>query len=201
MCGHVFCLATLMLGIDVTFEPLPDGDGTLYWIQIEPEQIDSLRSGGSVQSYIPSRAWPVRALRITMGREKLPAEVLPPATAEKPPVGPLVPRPAAPGVFDPEPAGKPIHPVAAMPGAVEQTSYVKPVDEPPAPETQLPPEPTPETESQSEEPAKPWGWLVLTLLGLFTSLGANGFLLWTATDFRRRYRTLVQRESVGSDLE
>jgi hypothetical protein len=48
-------------------------------------------------------------------------------------------------------------------------------------------------EAATGEKPKPWTPLVVTLLGLFASLGANVFLGWMALDFRSRYQGLVRR--------
>ena len=43
------------------------------------------------------------------------------------------------------------------------------------------------SEVQPEKPATPW---LLTLLGLFASLGVNGYLGWIAWDARQRWQAL-----------
>jgi len=50
--------------------------------------------------------------------------------------------------------------------------------------------------AQDQAPSKPW---LLTLFGLFASLGGNVYLLWVAFDFRSRYRTLARRSRATSD--
>jgi len=55
------------------------------------------------------------------------------------------------------------------------------------------PEEKPEQDTPAEEKPKPWAPLVVSLLGLFASLGANAYLGWVALDFRARYQKLVQR--------
>jgi len=199
MCGHVLCLATALVGLDTTFQPLPDGQGTLYWIQIEPGLLATLQAGEPLESYIPPRAGQVRAFRITMGSGELPVEVPPPAQARLPdpvsptppdPIDPALPPPDVPGPFQPDPGSQHID--------VHQAGHSETIDMLPSPpsgpnqETTV--EDAPEqADSLSEESSRPWALLTLTLFGLFASLGANGFLVWVATDFRRRYRALVAR--------
>ena len=204
MCGHIVCIAATLVGIDTTFQPLPDGDGTLYWIQIEPGLLATLQSGEPLESYIPPRAGQVRAFRITMGSDALPEEIplpeqarLPNAVSPTPPeeVDPSFPPPVAPGQFYADPGSQHI--------GVHQAGHSETIDTLPQPPSGPSKEPAvgddpKQADSPSKESSKPWGMLTLTLFGLFASLGANGFLVWVATDFRRRYRALVARVIEGA---
>jgi len=204
MCGHIVCIAATLVGIDTTFQPLPDGDGMLYWIQIEPGLLATLQSGEPLESYIPPRAGQVRAFRITMGSDALPAEIPPPeqarlpeAVSPTPPeqVDPSFPPSVAPGQFYPDPGSQHI--------GVHQAGHNETIDTPtPSPselgERSAVQDDPDRADAPSQEPARPWGLLTITLFGLFGSLGANGFLIWVATDFRRRYRALVSRMIDGA---
>ncbi len=83
MVGELICVATLALGIDVGWQRLPEG-GMEYLIQLEPEVLETLRTGGMIQSDIPPSLGAIRAYRITVGSEELPRETPPPAPAESP---------------------------------------------------------------------------------------------------------------------
>ncbi len=210
MCGNIACIAAVLFGVDATYEPLPGGDGMLYRVQLEPEAIDLLRSGEAFCSSIPPQAGNVREVRITLGSEKLPAAEpppLPPAVtppAAVPPISvrplpPLPPTPDWPGVSPPTEPRPLIPPAEPQPSAVQQAGFTEPAS-PSAPQTGPSGESAPsDSPSDGLEPNpenapsdRPWGWLTLTF-GLFASLGANGFLVWVATDFRRRYRALLGR--------
>jgi len=41
--------------------------------------------------------------------------------------------------------------------------------------------------------AKPWGWLMLAMMGLFVSLGLNFFLGWITWGFRQRYDAVLDQ--------
>jgi hypothetical protein len=70
---------------------------------------------------------------------------------------------------------------AAPPKAVEKPAAPKIVEKPaPAKAVEKP------APQQPETPSKPWLPLILTLLTLFASLGANVFLGWIAWGFRQR---------------
>jgi len=83
MYGQIVGLAVAVLGIDVGWQPLPEG-GVQYLIQIEPHMLDTLRSGEPLQSDVPPQvARDVRAYRISVGSGPLPRE-LPAAEAALP---------------------------------------------------------------------------------------------------------------------
>lgn len=74
MGSSLICIATVLLGVDVGWQPLPEG-GVAYLIQIEPEAVEGLRRGMTVSSDILPMVRDVRAFRITVGRETLPREL------------------------------------------------------------------------------------------------------------------------------
>jgi hypothetical protein len=103
MCALVICVAAATLGIDVGWERLPDG-GMEYIIQLDPQTLESLRTGQAIQSDIPPSAGEVRSYRIMVGGKKLPRET--PPTPKKLTPDPLVkPLPERPAVFV-DPAGQ-----------------------------------------------------------------------------------------------
>ncbi len=202
MSGNILCIAAAVLAIDAGWQPLPGG-GVQYLIQIEPEMLDTLRSGGAIESDIPPQVKNVRAYRITVGRKELPRELPPAATIEAPekstaanawpsPVtGREFDSPSAPNTLPPDPTSRPIvEPAVALTKPAKATPSDKSSSESsPKPAW----ESTGDSSQQQEASSKPWVPLTLALLVLFASLGGNAYLLWIAADFRRRYRALVQR--------
>jgi hypothetical protein len=75
----MLCVAAVALGIDVGWQPLPEG-GMEYVIQLEPQTVDLLRSGVEIPSDIPAYLKDLRRLRITVGNatlaRKMPAEAV-----------------------------------------------------------------------------------------------------------------------------
>lgn len=91
--------ATTLVGIDVGYQPLPEG-GVEYIIQIEPQLLDRLAKGEDLESAVPPEL-DVRRYRITVGNAILPRE-LPtssparPSTGFDPPKRPSLSEPARP---------------------------------------------------------------------------------------------------------
>jgi hypothetical protein len=81
MHAQLVCLAAALLGVDVGWQPWPDG-GVEYLIQIPPHAVKTLESGQPIASDVPPNV-AVRAFRITIGSETLPHK-LPPAAEETP---------------------------------------------------------------------------------------------------------------------
>jgi hypothetical protein len=73
MCATMLCLATVTLGVDYGWRPLPEG-GMEYIIQIEPYMLDLLAKGEELSSDIPPNVRGVRSYRITVGTDELPRE-------------------------------------------------------------------------------------------------------------------------------
>lgn len=197
MIGSLACMTAMALGIDVGWHPLTGG-GVEYLIQIEPGLLETLQPGEPIGSDVPPRlVGQVRAYRITVGTEELPRE-LPeelPAAAGETGVGER-------GGVGPQPRAWPESP---PPQRLPDVSAQKPINAEHAvfqvPEDEVGP-PASQQGEQGEpggaEAPKPWTPLVVTLLGLFASVGANVFLGWMALDFRARYQGLVRRASEGS---
>lgn len=145
-----------------------------YIIQLNPQTLDSLRAGETIQSDITPEAGDVRSFRIIVGDKQLARETPPvqfpapklPEPKERPPVAPFA--------LTPDPAGKPL--------SNRQTAFV----EPSAAADKSEPKPAPETQPQG--PAKPWLPLTCSLFGLFASLGANVYLGWITWELRQRFR-------------
>ncbi len=177
-----FFAAVSLFGIDVGWQPTPDG-GVEYIIQIPPGAIESLRDGEAFQSDIPPEVLrDLRTYRIIVGNTTLPRK-LPErpagelkAAAEKGPAAEQkTPEKSATAMAAPAPL--PSNP-ASKPMIGQPADFVEEMK--PAAAT------TPES-------AKPWLPLWLTAVALFASLGANVYLGWIAIDVRRRWRTLVEK--------
>lgn len=173
-------VATAAVGIDVGWQRLPEG-GMQYIIQLDPHTlehtIEALRAGEALESDIPPRAGEIRSYRIIVGTGHLPQD--------KPLAPPPTPKPIEPKAIEPKTVDRPARePVAPA------------VFDSPSAAAKLPPKPA--AEVSPEKPAPPWLPLTVTLLGLFASLGANGFLLWIAWGARQQLRR-IRREKLPSD--
>lgn len=71
MYAHVLWFSTIILGINVGWQPLPEG-GMEYIIQLDPQTLEALKSGEPIQSDIPPGAGDVRSYKIVIGTEQLP---------------------------------------------------------------------------------------------------------------------------------
>ena len=178
----MLCIATAAVGIDVGWQRMPEG-GMEYIIQFEPQDLEALRDGQTIQSDIPPAAGDVRSYRMVVDSKPLPRDKAATAAPQAPPKAaesdsasrnesPLTP----PHELLPDPAGKPLSGCAAV--SLEQQDATV-ATQPQSETTQ---------DEPSEETARPWLPLTLTLFGLFTSVGVNFFLGWVAWDFHRRYR-------------
>jgi len=141
MCGHIACIAAVLLGVDAGWQPLPEG-GMEYIIQIEPQLLETLKSGEPIQSDVPSYVKDVRSYRIVVGTAKLPrqlppAEVDSPATAtaakNPPPADPFLPPPASPSNWpdlsgSPPPLRQPGTEPPATPNLIEPVPDSKQID-------------------------------------------------------------------------
>jgi len=167
----MICLAAVF-GFDVGWERLPDG-GVEYIIQLDPQALKLLQAGETFQSHVPPAAGEIRSYRIVVGRAKLPRDEPPPTASST-----IAP------------------PTAALPFVATETSET-PQPPPVSPnkipkETKLEKPELPETLASDAETGsnRPWWALTLTMLALFASIGANGYLGWIAWDARRRFFAL-----------
>ena len=171
----MLCVATAAVGIDVGWERMPEG-GMEYIIQLDPQTLEALRAGVDIRSEILPGAGEVRGYRIIVGGKKLPRETPPtPKTMASKDADRKEPQPTAPHALTPDLSSKPLlERTAAYTESQRMAAAAKPQ-----------PKTTPE--AQPEKPATPW---LLTLLGLFASLGVNVYLGWIAWDARQRWKAL-----------
>ena len=203
MCGTMICVAAVMLGIDVGWQPMPEG-GLEYTIQIQPHMLETLKDGVPITSDIPPGLKDVRSYRIMVGSGKLPRESLP----EAPPDGSSDPLLRTPGGAAEEPSASAAlseSPPGRVPDKLFPNPAVKPLKERQAAYV----EPTVD-EKEAEAPqsggkratagesSKPWLPLTLALVGLFGSLGCNVYLGWIHLGTRRRYRELLRESQVAA---
>jgi hypothetical protein len=207
MSGHIACIVAVLLGVDAGWQPLPEG-GMEYIIQIEPQLLETLKSGEPIQSDVPSYVKDVRAYRIVVGTAKLPRQ-LPPqveglgargegrgARGEEPvhqssiinhqsSMEPGAEPPGTPNLFQPPPESQRI--------GARQAGYLEKPSAASKGESKSPSEQQSEREeSPPEATAKPWTPLIVALFTLFGSLGANFYLGWITWNTRSRYRSLVE---------
>lgn len=78
MNAALLLLASTACGIDVGWQPLPNG-GFEYIIQIGPETLATLQPGDKIESEIPAFLRGVRTYRIVIGNDLLPQEGVPPS--------------------------------------------------------------------------------------------------------------------------
>jgi hypothetical protein len=206
MSGITMCMAMMLLGIDASWQPLPQG-GMDYTIRIEPEALDLLRSGQQmVESDVPPEVRDVRVIHVLVAAAKPTADPHDKTTdnatmrsTSRPPLAAGTgtgtwppPRPSDdryPALVPP--STTPTSPTAAesKPLAEQRAAAAMPSVEPAKGETKPPSvEPT-----KADEPAKPWLPFSLVCLGLFASLGGNVFLGWLYKDVRSRYHALLAR--------
>jgi hypothetical protein len=177
MFAQVLCLCTAVVGVNVGWQPLPEG-GTEYIIQLDPQTLEALKAGQPIQSDIHPGAGDVRSYRIIMGTKQ-------PQRINPAPSGELSEKAAAqarafPRKLIPDPDVKPL---AAAPAAFEE----------PAGASRSGAARTGPTDVNSDQPARPWMPLIVVSLALFASLGGNVFLTWIFADLRRRYRMLLSQ--------
>jgi hypothetical protein len=184
---HTFllCVASVVLGVEVGWQRLPEG-GMQYIIQLEPQTLDALRAGETIESDIPPKAGEIRSYRLVVGKKPLPRDT-PPAAA----------KPAEPKIVDHPPFSAPPHALTPDPGSRMLPEHTAAYAEPQkaTPIAQSLPKATPE--ASPAKPTVPWLPLTFTLFGLFASLGANVFLGWIAWDARQRLRTTNRKEPLG----
>lgn len=216
-------VTTAALGVEVGWEPLAGG-GHEYTIQIEPQLLGLLERGTEeILSEVPPEL-NVRRYRIKVGTGPLPRNVAAPAPPEPaqpdrgpptgnndfdrlPPAGANDPdglprvegagsedraeiAPAFPA--DLQPPGK-LPPDGSASGPVEQAGFdaQKPEDaQATAIEMQKPALP--------DAPSRPWTVLVVSVVLLCCSLGANVYLGWVAWGARSLYRNAVAKLRTAS---
>ncbi len=218
MCTITACLTALLLGIDVGYQPSPQG-GAEYIIQIEPGTLQALNPGEEMESYIPAEARDIhpRLIRVVIGNRKLPKEI--PAKAAGPGgAGREGPAGTAPAKGT-APAGPALDLPAALPGA--KAGSISPAPFPPDPNakpavyiepsggSKAQPQPAAESTAAHEaahdaphEAEKPWLLFWGLLLGLAASLAGNVYIGWVFWDARRsgqRSAVSGQRSAVSDE--
>jgi hypothetical protein len=141
MHGAALCLVTAVVGVDVGWQPLPDG-GMEYIIQIEPHVLEMVGRGEEIVSDIPPALPGVDgrriSVRVTAGTETLPR------------VGDLTARPKPPP--SPEvPLNKPYESEPVLRDGFASSDPPTPSPEPRAPSPE-PPAPDPETPASAPPP-------------------------------------------------
>ena len=172
-----------------------------YIIQLDPQTLDALKAGETIQSDIPPSAGNVRSYRIILGKKKLPRINSPATSIGQPSTkiedniqaeSPKTPESTAaskaslsPRTFSPDTNEKPL--------AARSAAFVESDEKPAKSAAAL----EKESASKEEESAKPWMPLILASLGLFASFGGNMYLAWIFIDLRRRYRSLLVKAGVA----
>jgi hypothetical protein len=199
MCGTVLCLATVALGAEVGWRPLPEG-GMEYIIQIEPHMLEAMKAGDDIFSDIPPNVRGVRSYRITVGTGEVPriGELRAEPEPEKPAPGPDTSLDSQPS--EPDGSGSD-SPTIDAPNTLHLPDNAQSLGEyrekPALFEQDIPesgPSAAPEgVQEPPPEPAKPWPLLTLALAFSFGTSGGMLYLGWIAWGYRRRYRALLQR--------
>lgn len=201
------------MGIDVGWQPVEDGPGVEYILQLDAESLEVLQGGEMFVSDIPAQVRDIRRLQISFGTRKLPRKL--PKLISPPP--PVAKTPGEPGRFTPEEGSQPIVPPAESgtqlvagaepapskakkgePSKLLATESVSSLDAlmntkgtGKSDEGTSAKEPLPLVDGSAEP--RPWIPLVGAVLGLFGSLGANVFLGWLWFGERTRYRKALAR--------
>lgn len=219
MTGAMICVAGLLFGVDVGWQPLPGG-GMEYIIQLDPDTRQSLRPNEPVESYFPADVRDVRKCRVVFGKEKLPQQLAPakPAAAPAgPAIGPTektpetgpreVERPSrgklwganlpGPMAFAPTDTTATRQTGSVVPATLPETADSKPIVKPAghvegaADPAKSAASPQSADSPSSSQPAKPWSLLWATVLALGASLTGNAYLGWIYVEARRRCRALL----------
>ena len=211
MSSLLILVAAATLGIEVGWEPLPEG-GHEYTIQIEPQLLDVLKEGkDEIFSEVPPEL-DVRRYRLLVGTGKLARVSGRPRRADDAEV--------ALGQQGRDQAGR--RGDLTLPETTDSTQKGarggnKTISEPKTPERlqaaddspnplknatyESPPETVhakkpasgPSASGADAEPSRPWFAFVTAMVFLCCSLGANIYLGWAAWDARSRYRSTLAR--------
>jgi hypothetical protein len=192
MNAAMLMLAMAASGVVAGRAELPGG-GFEYVIQIEPQLLDSQPGGLLASSDIPPGLRGARRYRVIVGEGPLPVGVI--AVSDLPAEQLVLAKPLQ-------------NPPSLNDAKAEPAEFVQPVDaqvlhvaksEPSSPKSDVEPEtsansPIDESEDRPAD-AKPWTALVLTMLGLFVSIGGNVYLGWNFLGLRKRYRAMIGGET------
>ncbi len=204
MSPAVLCVVMATVALEYGYEPMPDGDGIRYMIQIEPEQLERLRQGEAVGSTIPPDVrGRLEEFQIISGDSPLSKEIPPriekPAVPTLPPIPPFETGTAVPGplniqsVAHPLPSETGSEPVPGTEGQGEviPASGTEPVWSEDGPSGIDPSEGDKEAETDQ---SKTTSW-PLTFLAMVIAAGSSSgmvFFGWLAFDYRSRYLTLLR---------
>lgn len=192
MTALTLLMSTAVFGIDYGWQPVA-GDGYEYIIQIDPRMIQAMVNEEPILSDLPANfSQSVRRLRIMVGTGPLPNQgkpfpISPPITnaSVRQPGGPVDERYQGPALTWPNDSGS------------GRTQFAS-TGTPPARihaghdgHESSPSDRYASLHSLGSETEKPWTPLMLALIALFTSLGANVYLGWMGWGFRERYRALL----------
>jgi len=177
MLHHAAVLAASILGIDVGWQPLPEG-GVEYIIQIPLQTFEVLKPGDLVQSRVPEEVKDIRQCRVVIGRAALPRQ-LPRQSSGQSPTS-----------FPSDSAGKQRVEHAAATGGVfgqddgSQTGSSEPGQQ-----------------NHVDQHAAAWWPTVAALVALFASLGANVYLGWLTWELHRRCQTAPSQPTAAEQPE
>ncbi len=204
------------LGVEVGWEPLPDG-GHEYTIQLEPQLLQVLQRGQDLVSDVPPELH-IRRYRVTVGSGKLAQVAGKPsqqhatespqehhqanteAQSSFPPVVELPDAPLATNGEEQTASENPAYPISDMPATlpddldrgkpVQPAGYNKDPENRNAEKPSLPPG---TDATNTIESARPWLPLLIAAGLLCGSLGGNVYLGWIAWHAHGRYRNAVSK--------
>lgn len=177
------------VAVEFGYEPMPDGNGIRYVVQVEPEMLDILGRGEPVGSSIPPEALGlVREIRIVANYGPLSKEI-----------PPVVDKPAA-SMPPSEPKWSALEPLKDgsgwEPGHLSNTDMVQQAS---ASEETAGPSgvPRPIGEAREKPTTSKTPWLLLVLASVIAVGSSSGMFVfgWLAFDYRSRYLELL-RESM-----
>jgi len=79
MAMHGLWMCGFLLAVEVGWQPLPEGDGMEYLIQLSPKDLEAMQLGEPWRTDIPPSVGNVRSYRISVGTESLPRVAPPPS--------------------------------------------------------------------------------------------------------------------------
>ncbi|HEX4130065.1 MAG TPA: hypothetical protein VHZ24_08475 [Pirellulales bacterium] len=195
-------VALSTVGIDYGWEPA-DGGGIQYIVQIDPRMFDAMKNGGAVSSDLPQIPGGIRGYRVVVGTGPLPhqGEPLPQEPAGGPALAPSATTPTQPSIEAAPPANAE---ASSSPSAQRTFAPAESIAPPSAAVAMTTPKPTldePHSTTAAAHVDHPVGQssplaekaALLTLIGLFASLGGNvylGLVTWTQ---RLRFGRLVRQ--------
>lgn len=204
MSPAVLCIVMATVALEYGYEPMPDGDGIRYIIQIEPEQLERLRQGESVGSTIPPDVrGRLEEFQIVSGDSPLSKEIPPqikePAVPSPPVMPPLEVSTAVPRPLDIQSLAHPLpSETGSEPASGSQTQgeVVAASGTEPVP-SEGGPSGVDASEGDEEggtDLSKTASWPLMFLAMVIAAGSSSGMLFfgWLAYDYRCRYLTLLR---------